>query len=143
MELLIILILWGLCGWAAMAICRGKGRDPGLGLALGLVLGIIGVLIAAVLAPGDRVPTQRVYHPSTGRVTQEPVNPRDVCPDCGAARVNQLVTKCWRCGLVFAEVRTLIPDRPCPFCKAAIAGDALKCRHCGEWVVAESERPHL
>lgn len=30
---------------------------------------------------------------------------------------------------------------PCPFCKGEIDADALKCRHCGEWVKESPARP--
>ena len=139
MEILIILVLWGLCGWGAMAICSTKGRDPGLGLALGLLLGIIGVLIAAVLAPGNRARTVRTYHPSTGEVTFEPVYPHGTCPSCGKARTSIHIPICWNCGAVFAELAATA-SRLCPFCRGDIPTDAQKCRHCREWVVPESER---
>lgn len=30
--------------------------------------------------------------------------------------------------------------KKCPYCKAEIPDDALKCQHCGEWVTARSRR---
>jgi hypothetical protein len=37
-----------------------------------------------------------------------------------------------------AEHTPMPRGRPCPYCRAAIAEEARKCRHCGEWVVSTS-----
>ena len=125
--------LWIGCGWAASAIMAGKGRDAGAGWALGLILGIFGVLIAAVLPPGDRPRAVRVYHPSTGEVSVEVVPPvLGTCRECGATLSNP--TGCWRCKA------PVVAPRLCPFCTGEVPAAAQKCRHCGEWLVPEAER---
>lgn len=41
------LLLWIVCGFAAAAIYRGKGRSWGVGLVAGFILGPIGIVLAA------------------------------------------------------------------------------------------------
>ena len=103
------LALWIGCGWAASAIMAGKGRSAGAGWALGLIIGIFGVLIAAVLS--GRPQTVRMYHPSTGEVSDEIVHPLGTraCPFC-AGEIPTAAQKCRHCAewLVPESQRTAI-----------------------------------
>ena len=51
MAVVIVLVIWVLCGVWASNIGGKKGRSPGGCFALGFFLGFIGVIIAACLSP--------------------------------------------------------------------------------------------
>lgn len=89
------------------------------------LLGWVAALVWALHGPGNPAPVAL-----TG----------SVCLQCGTPRNNQTVARCWKCGLVFSAYVPPAPDRPCPFCRGEVPGDAKKCRHCGEWLVPEAER---
>jgi hypothetical protein len=53
------------------------------------------------------------------------------CFHCGH-KVDPTRESCWYCG---ARLRRLIrPPKKCPFCGSMIPSEAVKCRHCGEFV---------
>jgi hypothetical protein len=53
------------------------------------------------------------------------------CYQCGR-RVNKQVDHCWYCGA--ATHRWVRPPKRCPFCGEVVRGEAIKCRHCGEFM---------
>ncbi len=56
MEGLIVLTVWGLCGYASYAIAKSKNRNGHLWAVLGILFGLIAVIIVAILPniPGSR-----------------------------------------------------------------------------------------
>jgi hypothetical protein len=53
------------------------------------------------------------------------------CFKCGR-RVDPSRTSCWYCGSTTR--RTIRPPKKCSFCGSMIPSDAIKCRHCGEFL---------
>ncbi|MGC9505167.1 hypothetical protein [Baaleninema sp.] len=49
MANLILLVGWGLCGYACYAIAKSKNRNHALWAVLGFLFGLIAVIIIAVL----------------------------------------------------------------------------------------------
>lgn len=89
----IILLFWILipviCGFVASMIAKKKNRSAGGFFALGFFLGIIGIIVAAVVAPGETPP---------------PVGMRAVkCSRCNARQnvaVRDRTFECWQCKTV-------------------------------------------
>jgi hypothetical protein len=84
-----LVVAWLLCGIVAGALAASKGRSfPGF-FAIGLLLSVIGVVIAAVIGPGEPRPPK-----GWGAAT---------CPRCNTRQnVQRPDTQfdCWQCGTV-------------------------------------------
>lgn len=81
----LIAIPFGLGFWAS-SLAKKKDRSPGGFFALGFFLGVVGVIIAAVVAPGQPGP------PPGMRAV--------VCPRCNARQnveARQPNFECWQC----------------------------------------------
>jgi hypothetical protein len=77
------------CGYWASAIARKKDRSAGGFFALGFFLGVIGLIIAAVVSPGQPGPPAGMH--------------AVVCPRCNArqnADPRQPSFECWQCKTV-------------------------------------------
>lgn len=60
------------------------------------------------------------------------------CYRCGR-RLEKERESCWYCGA--PTEREIRPPRRCPFCSQSIPHDAVKCRHCGEWLDGRKQAP--
>lgn len=49
MEDLVILLIWGACGYGCYAIAKSKNRNKGLWAILGVLFGIFAVIIISLL----------------------------------------------------------------------------------------------
>jgi hypothetical protein len=70
------------------------------------------------------------------------IRPVRFCYECGS-RIGVKLDACWYCATPVR--RELHPEKRCPFCAEPIKRDAIKCRHCGEFVDgrprAEEQKP--
>lgn len=74
------------CGWISSSIAKKKGRSAGAFFALGFFLGIIGIVVAAVVSPGQPPPP-----PGMTAVS---------CPRCNARqniKPGEPEFECWQC----------------------------------------------
>jgi hypothetical protein len=84
--LIVLLLLPLACGWISSSIAKKKNRGAGGFFALGFFLGIIGIIIAAVVSPGQPGPP-----PGLTAVS---------CPRCNARqniKPGDAEFECWRC----------------------------------------------
>jgi hypothetical protein len=89
----VILLFWiaipVICGFFSAAIAKKKNRSAGGFFALGFFLGIIGIIVAAVVSPGEPPP---------------PLGMRAVrCSRCNARQnvdVRDRTFECWQCKTV-------------------------------------------
>jgi len=87
--ILLFVIVPVLCGIIASNIAKKKNRSYGGFFVLGLFLGVIGIVIAALVAPGTPRPP-----PGTRAVT---------CARCNAVqnvRVDAPEFECWQCNTI-------------------------------------------
>lgn len=114
---------------------------------LNLFLGwtLLGWVIALVMAVGptekETEPPEYLARSATGALPP-PETLQVPCWNCGTL-ISPSAPMCWKCAAKPEDAPAPIADKDCPFCKSTIPGDAIKCRHCGEWVVPESERPAI
>lgn len=66
MELVVILVVMGICGAISSAIMSGKGNSPVAGFFLGALLGIIGIVIAACIPAANGV--AKVAQPDPNKI---------------------------------------------------------------------------
>jgi hypothetical protein len=81
--IVVIVVIWVICGIVAVMIGQPKGFSTGESLALGLILGVFGVAIVALLPP----------RPPAGLQAAK-------CPRCNAVqnvRFDQESFECWQC----------------------------------------------
>jgi hypothetical protein len=81
---MLYLFIWIMCGLAAMAIYRNKGRSGGLALLAGLLFGPFGVLLA-LLTPGPPPPPRARICSKCQKVSEFQ---SDLCPKCGGKTVS-------------------------------------------------------
>lgn len=91
----LLFIIWLLCGIAGAIICQNKGLDGCTGFALGFLLGPIGLVIALVMRPNEKVLEKRALNEGEMRK----------CPSC-AELVRVEAMKCRFCGSELPPLKT-------------------------------------
>lgn len=90
--LLLITVVWFVCGIAAAAVAANRGRSGCGGLLLGVMLGPIGLAIVLLMQPADGAMTERAVQ----RGQKVP------CPHC-ANPINPDARRCQHCHANLAD----------------------------------------
>lgn len=66
-----------------------------------------------------------------------------LCPKCGKT-LSGTRESCIYCGAIIKKAEIVdgrIPKRECPYCAEEIHDEAIKCKHCGEWLEKDAQVP--
>lgn len=121
-----LIIIWLVFGVCAGVVGSNRGGNGCAWFSIGFLLGPIGFALAFTV--GEKCPNCKMRIPEGAKQCPHcQAKIEEAGPNSGEQPVGQAVPQDQ-------------PTKPCPYCAETILAAALKCKHCGEFLVARCQK---